>query len=262
MMFGSIGKVLGSVASSFSPSQAIGIGANLAGGLLGRSESRRQEGLQREFAQKGIQWRVADAKKAGIHPLYALGSNTPTYSPVGSQGSLGRALGAAGQDISTAIHRNMTAGQRQRELNIRQAASEAAIANDASQARMYNAQAAYYAAMAAKLSQQDTPPAPSSSSGTINPMNTVRTDPKTGAKIRTLVDPFGGHIKRGPGSPAELWEQEYGPPWDIIMGNANAFTDLYRQGRAKLKRSLKAHNKRFRAWRKNQRRAGSSSIRW
>lgn len=41
--------------------------------------------LQREFAQNGIQWRVADAKKAGIHPLYALGANTATYTPVDMQ---------------------------------------------------------------------------------------------------------------------------------------------------------------------------------
>lgn len=30
--------------------------------------------LQKQFAQTGIQWKVADAKKAGIHPVYALGA--------------------------------------------------------------------------------------------------------------------------------------------------------------------------------------------
>jgi hypothetical protein len=36
--------------------------------------------LQREFAQKSIQWKTADAKAAGLHPLAALGAqtNTPT----------------------------------------------------------------------------------------------------------------------------------------------------------------------------------------
>lgn len=40
--------------------------------------------FQREFAEQGIQKRVEDAKKAGIHPLYAMGANTPSVSPVGA----------------------------------------------------------------------------------------------------------------------------------------------------------------------------------
>lgn len=43
---------------------------------------QKQIDYQKEYAQNGIQWRVADAKKAGLHPLYALGANTPTYTPV------------------------------------------------------------------------------------------------------------------------------------------------------------------------------------
>lgn len=39
---------------------------------------------QKEFAQNGIQWRVADAKKAGLHPLYALGGAGAGYSPTSS----------------------------------------------------------------------------------------------------------------------------------------------------------------------------------
>lgn len=44
--------------------------------------ARRQIDYQYDFAKNGIGWRVADAKKNGIHPLYALGANTPTYTPV------------------------------------------------------------------------------------------------------------------------------------------------------------------------------------
>lgn len=35
---------------------------------------------QKEFAQHGIRWKVEDAKAAGIHPLYALGSATNPFS--------------------------------------------------------------------------------------------------------------------------------------------------------------------------------------
>lgn len=41
----------------------------------------RNVALQREFAQNSIQWRVDDAKNAGIHPLYALGAQGASYTP-------------------------------------------------------------------------------------------------------------------------------------------------------------------------------------
>lgn len=55
--------------------------------------------LQREFAQSGIQWKVADAQKAGIHPLAALGAQTSSFSPV----SVGSTESSMGQDIGRAI---------------------------------------------------------------------------------------------------------------------------------------------------------------
>lgn len=45
------------------------------------ANAQRQEELQREFAQSGVQWKVEDARKAGIHPLYALGAQTTAYAP-------------------------------------------------------------------------------------------------------------------------------------------------------------------------------------
>lgn len=82
----------------------IGSGVSLLGGLLGRSSNEEQmeknRQLQREFAQSGIQWKVEDAKKAGIHPLYALGA--PTMSPAiqTMQDPVAGALSSMGQDIS------------------------------------------------------------------------------------------------------------------------------------------------------------------
>lgn len=72
--------------------------------------------LQREFAQSGIQWRVEDAKKAGIHPIYALGSAGASFSPVSANfttpASAGE-LSGVGQDIGRAIHSTSTESQRQ-----------------------------------------------------------------------------------------------------------------------------------------------------
>lgn len=84
-----------------------GIGS-LAGGLFGKSSQDKANAaniqLQKDFAQKGIQWKVADARKAGVHPLAALGASTVGFSPsvVGSS-ALGDAVSNMGQDIGRAV---------------------------------------------------------------------------------------------------------------------------------------------------------------
>lgn len=84
---------------------AIGAGASLLGGVIGdksaRRESERNYQAQREFATHGIRWKVADAKAAGIHPLYALGASTTGFQPVtGDTGAMGRGVSGAGAAIS------------------------------------------------------------------------------------------------------------------------------------------------------------------
>lgn len=96
----------------------IAAGANIIGGIMGnnaqKSAAAAQErmaaqniALQKEFAQSGIQWKVEDAKKAGVHPLYALGANTTSFSPVSigspSNSPLGEGIARAGQDLSRAM---------------------------------------------------------------------------------------------------------------------------------------------------------------
>lgn len=69
--------------------------------------------LQKEFAQNGIRWKVADAQAAGIHPLYALGANTVSFSPTQVMGNDPRPdLGTMGQDIGRAIDSTRTAPER------------------------------------------------------------------------------------------------------------------------------------------------------
>lgn len=69
--------------------------------------------LQREFAQSGIQWRVQDAVKAGLHPLAALGNQGVSFSPVSVGGSAPQMdLGNMGQDISRALKAAMSEEDR------------------------------------------------------------------------------------------------------------------------------------------------------
>lgn len=95
----------------------IGAGASLIGGIMGNraqdKANQRNEALQREFAKNSIQWKAEDARKAGIHPVYAMGA--PTYSPSPShvgETSLSGAVASMGQDIGRSIDATRTAPQK------------------------------------------------------------------------------------------------------------------------------------------------------
>lgn len=101
-LIGGAGKVLDFFASK---------DANEKRQEMANAEAARQY----EFAQKGIGWRVQDAKNAGVHPLFALGASTASYSPqsIGiEKESLGGALAEMGQGVQRAVNAEATQDQR------------------------------------------------------------------------------------------------------------------------------------------------------
>lgn len=95
----------------------VGAGASLIGGLLGKSSTEKANAqnirLQKQFAQEGIRWKVEDAKKAGIHPLYALGAQTHSFAPaVVGDTALPNAMAEAGQNIGRAIDAKRSGAER------------------------------------------------------------------------------------------------------------------------------------------------------
>lgn len=128
----------------------IGAGASLLGIGAARDaqkEQARQAELNREmqvqFAQKGIQWRAADAEAAGISKLYALGANTASYSPVSIGGSqVPNAINQAGQHLSRAVAAADTGTGRANAVMQSLAVENAALNNDLlrSQIRRMDAQ--------------------------------------------------------------------------------------------------------------------------
>lgn len=92
--------------------------SSLASSLFGASSAEKQAKknikLQKQFAQQGIQWKVADAKAAGVHPLFALGANTHSFSPVsvGSSAPDLSFLGQMGQEIDRSRMATSTRGAR------------------------------------------------------------------------------------------------------------------------------------------------------
>lgn len=123
----------------------ISAGASLLGGWLGQKSqdknAERNIKLQKDFAQKGIQWKAADALKAGIHPLYAMGAQTNAFAPVSVGDSLGPAISSAGQDIGRAVSTGMTAPDKASKIVQALSVERAGLENELlrSQIRQINA---------------------------------------------------------------------------------------------------------------------------
>lgn len=136
----------------------LGAVGSIAGGLIGKSSASKQAKasakLQKEFAQKGIQWRVEDANKAGIHPLYAMNASLPSSPGIPiMEDALGSSIQRAGQSLS-----NIPSARRK---SAQQASVLAAqTANVRSQSLSNMAQANYYNAMAANIANPQPPAAP------------------------------------------------------------------------------------------------------
>lgn len=87
--------------------------ANLWGASKADSNAGKNRDLQVAAAKKSIQWRVADAKAAGVHPLYALGNPGISISPVSNDAPA--YLSAMGQNISRAVSAGLSGPERRRE---------------------------------------------------------------------------------------------------------------------------------------------------
>lgn len=116
---------------------------NLLEGHLGREQTQDTNlanyNAQKEFAQSGIQWKVIDAKKAGLHPLFALGGGGASFSP-SFQVNADQGISSAGQNLSRAA---AAADPTQRSLVLAQLeAVKAATEKDYAQASAYAAEAA------------------------------------------------------------------------------------------------------------------------
>lgn len=123
---------------------AIGAVGSIAGGLIGANNAQSVAGMnyeaQKEFAQNGIRWKVEDAKRAGIHPLYALGASTQGYSPTsGYTGDFGISDAAAhfGQGYERAQQAKMTKEERDKQ-DVRDAIQDMAALEDLNQKRRIN----------------------------------------------------------------------------------------------------------------------------
>lgn len=111
----------------FTAGALISGGSTLLGGYLGgqaqdkanaanREMNAENIKMQKEFAQSGVQWKVEDAKKAGIHPLAALGAQTHSFAPASIGESPNTAMGDSianmGQNIAQAYSASTSKNDR------------------------------------------------------------------------------------------------------------------------------------------------------
>lgn len=94
-------------------------GGAIAGGLISRDANKdianEANQLQIYAMQHGISDRVADAKRAGLHPLYALGAPPMNMNPIAIQDTLGPAMVQAGQSIGSSLSRMSSTAEREKE---------------------------------------------------------------------------------------------------------------------------------------------------
>lgn len=156
---------------------AIGAGASILG-------SRSNAKSQKEFAQKGIQWKVKDSLKAGIHPLYGLGANTMSFTPSNVGGEVSQIAANLGADIDRS--RMATAGASARGVLGKLALERAGLENDLLRAQI--------ASTTAKLS-----------------------GPRVGPPLpgETLKFPDGSPFVTGDSTPAQEMQDQYG---DLVEG--------------------------------------------
>lgn len=130
----------------------VGAAGSVVGGLISnlfnKGQQAKAENFQRELAQHGISWRVADAKAAGIHPLFAMGAQIPMANPMVLGDSLGTSIAQAGQNVGGAIAGSQTEAEKM--------AAWAAYRVATSTAERNEAEAGYFNGMTAKLTQEQT----------------------------------------------------------------------------------------------------------
>lgn len=166
-LFSSIGKVVGGVVNGVTG--ILGINSQKDANSQANALAREQLEYQKELHKNQIQWKVEDAKKAGLHPLAALGVSPSSFSPVSGASSgvnysglngVGDMLSDLGQDIDRSILQAKTKEEQKDALRLQ----NQSIALDLRGKDLNNQiLEAELASRRARLAQMMAPPTPASS---------------------------------------------------------------------------------------------------
>jgi len=172
------------------------------GGMLGAGlnflQSNKAAKQQEDFAKNAISYRVADAKNAGIHPIYALGANVAMPSPV-AVGDLAGPLANMGASIDDVVNKRRTAQADSAASKLEALTLErASLEND------------HLRAQIRKMNSPGLPPALVTSGDLALPLGNRQSLPFT----------------PGPSSTAQRVQDEYGDIAENVYGTSRAVTDI------------------------------------
>ncbi|WNK13675.1 MAG: DNA pilot protein [Microvirus sp.] len=177
----------------------------ILGGLIGAGASlfgaKSEQKMQKKFAKNAVQWKVQDANKAGIHPLFALGANTTSYQPVGVGSGLADTFANMGAGIDRA--QSATAEAPARGVIARLALERAGLENDLLRAQIVSE------------ARRSLPPYVGP------PMPTPGSDIQLPLGNRGIF-PF----KPGPSSTSQRIQDEYGDFAENVYGTGRAVVDM------------------------------------
>lgn len=209
----------------------IGAGASLLGGFMQSKQADKQAELQKQFAQSGIQWKVRDAEKAGIHPLYALGAQTTSYQPT-QVGDLG--IAEAGQNIGRAIDATRSNPAKVNALSL--TASQIQLEGLKLDNELKKAQLASAVALAHQTQHAPGLPGPFTQSAIVGQGNTEQTDPSRLPLMHSARQPqyttnlkVGGYdVMPSPNwSDAQTFQDRYGEPGEWAASVPIAVADWF-----------------------------------
>lgn len=191
-------------------------GLKFIGGMLDRDAqkdvnaqnqaNRDADRAMQEWAMThGIRTRVADANAAGIHPLFALGASTSSYTPMSvggnSPASMGSALSDMGQDVSRAVAAGGGAEQRATQGALSKVTIEGLqLDNDIKRAKL-----------ASDLKNLSPPAVGAPGTGSVPEANKFEDRPR-------LMTPGGRHSTNPNTTNAEDYEKRYGEMSDFVHG--------------------------------------------
>lgn len=201
-------------------------GASILGGLMGsNSEKKAVKESKRQFeiqANEAIQRRVADARKAGVHPLFALGASaniSPTIS-AGASNSMGDAVSRAGAQIGDMLA-SRSGREHQKTLQTMQLAQGAADLRRTNAATALDMAQTQLALSEAKRAQVNA----NASQDGIG----VTEVPHTPKKLKTPL----GTWQTGDAVPTQAVEDEYGDVVGWTYGTGRVIIDAGNQLRNK-----------------------------
>lgn len=197
---------------AFDLAAGLGFVGGIVDTLFGKDQAKQNLQLQEDMFETSVQTRVRDANKAGIHPLYALGHQGPSFSPV----VVGSDLASAGQNLGRAMDSVRDDGEKSGafDTTVKQLTlQKMGLENDllASQLRIVN--------------QPGQPPTQSG----------MRSMPGQGSTPAVFTTGDNATITVSPNNtPAQDWENQYGEIAGELGGIGNLAVDGVRTVRKAL----------------------------